>query len=301
MNSKLAIVIPYFKATYFGETIDSLASQSNLNFKVYIGDDHSPDPPDGMLEKLEQKVEVIYHRFAENLGGTNLVAHWERCLDLVEESSWICILGDDDCLSENFVEEFYQHLDRLESENLDLLKYGVEIINEHSEVTKEIMPEKELSAAAAFTEKFYGEGHSSLSEFVFSKKAYNTYGFRNYPLAWCSDDMAWLDFSEGKIIPVSSKAHVKFRLSPESISGSKHDVKWEAKRQFFRDLVLEKATLFPKKVQLMNLKRFEIFTVKTRNLRGGHFGFFLNRYFKLGRLDECLKFIIRFVVNKIRQ
>lgn len=39
----LAIVIPYYKLTFFEETLQSLANQSDKRFKVYIGDDASPE------------------------------------------------------------------------------------------------------------------------------------------------------------------------------------------------------------------------------------------------------------------
>src|SRR5690242_10860606 len=39
----IAVVIPYFKLRYLGEALESLASQSDSNFSVFIGDDCSPD------------------------------------------------------------------------------------------------------------------------------------------------------------------------------------------------------------------------------------------------------------------
>jgi len=39
----LAIVVPYYKLTFFEETLKSLKSQTNKKFKVYIGDDASPE------------------------------------------------------------------------------------------------------------------------------------------------------------------------------------------------------------------------------------------------------------------
>lgn len=38
----LAIVIPYYKITFFEDTLESLAHQTDKRFKVYIGDDASP-------------------------------------------------------------------------------------------------------------------------------------------------------------------------------------------------------------------------------------------------------------------
>ena len=41
----LAIIIPYFKLLFFEETLQSLAIQTDKRFKVYIGDDASPEDP----------------------------------------------------------------------------------------------------------------------------------------------------------------------------------------------------------------------------------------------------------------
>ena len=46
----LAIVIPYFKLTFFEETLQSLANQTDQRFKVYIGDDASLENPSDLLE-----------------------------------------------------------------------------------------------------------------------------------------------------------------------------------------------------------------------------------------------------------
>jgi hypothetical protein len=35
----LAIVIPYYKRTFFEETLQSLAKQTDKRFVVYVGDD----------------------------------------------------------------------------------------------------------------------------------------------------------------------------------------------------------------------------------------------------------------------
>jgi len=35
----LAIVIPYYKRTFFEETLQSLANQTDKRFQVYVGDD----------------------------------------------------------------------------------------------------------------------------------------------------------------------------------------------------------------------------------------------------------------------
>tara|TARA_B110000240_G_scaffold195891_1_gene246534 strand:+ start:1600 stop:2013 length:414 start_codon:yes stop_codon:yes gene_type:complete len=78
---KLAIVIPYYKITFFEETIASLANQTNKNFKVYIGNDASPECPEALIEQYKDKFNFIYKKFETNLGSTSLVKQWERCID----------------------------------------------------------------------------------------------------------------------------------------------------------------------------------------------------------------------------
>jgi hypothetical protein len=57
----LAIVILYYKLTFFDATLQSLASQTNQRFMVYIGDDVSPQYPVLLLEKYKGTFDFVYH------------------------------------------------------------------------------------------------------------------------------------------------------------------------------------------------------------------------------------------------
>ena len=106
----LEIVIPYYKGVFFEKTLQSLENQTDKRFKVYIGDDASPENPDLIINQFRGKFDFQYHRFEKNLGGISLVQQWNRCVDLSKEFGWILILGDDDVLDENVVEKFYENL-----------------------------------------------------------------------------------------------------------------------------------------------------------------------------------------------
>ena len=106
----LAIVIPYYKINFFGATLESLANQTNKQFKVYIGDDASLDNPKELLDKYQDQFNFVYQKFEENLGGISLVQQWNRCIALSSNEDWIIILGDDDVLESNCVESFYSNL-----------------------------------------------------------------------------------------------------------------------------------------------------------------------------------------------
>ena len=58
----LAIVIPYFKLTFFEATLQSLANQTDKRFKVYIGDDASPESPIFLLENEEELFLRLFYK-----------------------------------------------------------------------------------------------------------------------------------------------------------------------------------------------------------------------------------------------
>lgn len=47
MEEKIAIVIPAYKCRFLRQTLDSIVVQTCRSFTVYIGDDASPQNPEG--------------------------------------------------------------------------------------------------------------------------------------------------------------------------------------------------------------------------------------------------------------
>lgn len=96
----MAIVIPAYKGRFLKETLDSIAVQAHKDeFVLYIGDDASPERLDKIVESYQNKVNLVYHRFSENMGGKDLVAHWERCIQLSAEP-FIWLFSDDDLMGQ---------------------------------------------------------------------------------------------------------------------------------------------------------------------------------------------------------
>ena len=70
---KLAIVIPAYKGRFLKETLDSIAVQAHKDeFVLYIGDDASPERLDKIVESYQNKVNLVYHRFSENMWGAKI-------------------------------------------------------------------------------------------------------------------------------------------------------------------------------------------------------------------------------------
>ena len=223
---KLAIVIPYFKLNFFESTLDSLAIQTDNRFKVYIGNDYSPDDPKPLLEKYKGILKFQYVEFENNLGKKSLVKQWERCIAEVHDEDWIVILGDDDVLSKNCIEDFYENLEEIEKQQINIIRFATRVINENDEVLTDVYTHPKIESSIDFLfRKLKGGTRSSLSEYVFRKKDILSIGFKNFPLAWHSDDLAVLEFSKFKSIYTILSSVVSVRLSSINISGKRDNMK----------------------------------------------------------------------------
>ncbi|MDQ8013044.1 MAG: glycosyltransferase [Flavobacterium nitrogenifigens] len=291
-------MIPYFKLSFFKFTLDSLAAQTDKRFAVYIGDDASSENPNELLEKYKGLFNFKYQYFEKNLGSDSLVMQWNRCIALTENEEWIMILGDDDILSKNVVGDFYKNIDEIKSINSSVIRFSSGRIDEFNNLTSEIFYHPKTEKPSNFYYRRHkGLTRSSLSEHIFSKKQYLQFGFRNYPLAWHSDDIAWIDFSDNNIIFNINSSIVYVRVSTLSITGQDRNVEKKkiAELFFFRDLINEKFDLFEKKQKLDFLIHYEVIIKRRQKAKLKEWFFLFKKYMQIGSLASFLQFMKRFL------
>ncbi|MDQ6472083.1 glycosyltransferase family A protein [Flavobacterium sp. LHD-80] len=243
----LAIVIPYYKINFFEATLQSLANQTSKQFKVYIGDDASPNDPKKIIEKYKNEFDFIYQRFEQNLGGKSLVQQWNRCLNLCNEEEWVMILGDDDVLESNCVDSFYNNLSEIQYTDTSVVRFSTQVIDENGLPISKVHQHPKAEKAADFLiRKFKGGTRSSLSEYIFKKELVESIQFKDFPLAWHSDLLAVLEFSKWRQIFTINDALVYFRLSGLNITSKKDDdvIKNCATFQFYYYLLYNYSTQF---------------------------------------------------------
>lgn len=254
----LAIIIPYYKITFFNETLQSLANQTDKRFKVYIGDDASPEAPLTLLKKYQGKFDFVYHKFEENLGGISLTKQWERCIDLSGNEEWVMILGDDDYLSNNVVEEFHKQFEKFQK-ICNVVRYATVVLNEQNNSKSNIFEHPTLEYGLDFfIRKLKGDTRSSLSEYFFKKDMFLKYHFQYYPSAFYSDDRAWFDFSDNRPIYTINESIIYIRISDYSLSGmANHQLVKKAELQYLKYFFCKKLNLFSKENKLFILKKME--------------------------------------------
>ncbi|GAB2983576.1 glycosyltransferase family 2 protein [Mucilaginibacter puniceus] len=215
---KLAIVIPFYKLTFFEVALNSIANQTNKNFKVYVADDGSTENVKPLIDQFKSKIELEYVRFDTNLGKTDLVAHWNRSVKLADEE-WIWLFSDDDVMSEGCVQAFYDALNKTGSQH-DIYRFNIEMINNSGKVilVKDTHPRLE-TGYDFLLRRLHSKSLSAAVEYIFKKEVFEkNNGFVNFPLAFCSDDASWITFTNNKPIYTIPGSKVYWRSSAINIS-----------------------------------------------------------------------------------
>lgn len=189
-NKELAIVIPAYKGLYLKETLSSLARQSNQNFHVYIGDDHSPENLYDIVEPFLDKLKITYHKFAENVGKKHLITHWNRSIALTKQEPWIWLFSDDDLMDEDCVEFFYYT--KSLHQNSHLYRFSPTIIDAEGRKVKESKIPNRQTASKLLKDRLLYRRPLFIVDGIFSRTAYDEYGIIDFPAAWCSDDATWI-------------------------------------------------------------------------------------------------------------
>ncbi|RXG12332.1 glycosyltransferase family 2 protein [Leeuwenhoekiella aestuarii] len=220
MNS-LAVVIPYYKLKFFQHTLESLATQNNKSFTVYIGNDGSPENPIDTISIYNNRLSIKYAYFKNNLGNISLVEHWRRCIAMVNEEKYLMILGDDDVLEPDCIQEFYNIVDLIERENIHVVRYATRVIDASGISIRDIHYNTQYeNSLTFFIKKLCGKARSSLSEYIFLSEKVKL-SFVELPLAWYADDLLYLKASNFGVIYSINESKVNVRASLLSISGNK--------------------------------------------------------------------------------
>lgn len=216
----LAIVIPAYKPTFLRAALDSIAAQADRRFRVYVGDDAGPPEVREICAAYSgDGLDLVYHRYEQNLGGSSLTAHWNRCVRLSTQP-WVWLFADDDVMEPECVACFH----RADADGThDLLRFDTTVIDARGQVLAENPPHPRLESGVDFIHaRLLGERKSYVVEYAFRREAFDRVGgFPEYPVAWCADDAAWFLFSRGGRIRTLGGAKVLWRASGLNITDAK--------------------------------------------------------------------------------
>lgn len=226
---ELAFVIPTYRALYLKDTLNSLAEQTCQDFRVYIGNDASPDDIDAIVEEFRNKLDIEYYGFEENLGGKDLVSHWQRCIDLCKDEEWICLFSDDDILEPRCVEAF---MACIQKEEVDVLHFNLSIINKEGQIIRQCPDYPDIISPTEFFKQLATFAiDARMPEFVFRRKALQEDGLVNFDLAWRSDNATVMNVAGSKGIATIKGDNARVRWRSSDINLSSYNTHTERKTQ----------------------------------------------------------------------
>lgn len=218
MSRELTIVVPAFKGAALAETLHSIASQTRKDFRLLVVDDASPDPIAGIAARFPG---VEYHRFDANLGGRDLVGHWNRCVSLAD-TKYVWLFSDDDVMDPTCVEAFLEAATKYPEHDVYRFDTRVEDLAAGTIEDNPQHPEAE-SGRDFLLAKILNRRRSYMPEHVFRRERFLAGGasFVRFPLAWNSDDASWVHLADERPIRTVAGPRVTWRYGGGNISSSR--------------------------------------------------------------------------------
>jgi glycosyltransferase involved in cell wall biosynthesis len=218
MTPDLAVIIPTYKTQYLGAALQSLAAQTAKGFRVYIGDDASMHDVLSVVRRYEKQLDLVYHRFSDNLGAMSLAGQWNRCIRLSGEP-WVWLFADDDTTDSGCVEA-WRDVRSNPSTCPDVFRFNTRTIGAAGEILSWNPPHPEWESAIHFAyHRLSLNRRSYACEYVFSREAFeNLGGMVELPLAWCSDDASWISMGRKTGIRTVHGPCVNWRFSGSNLS-----------------------------------------------------------------------------------
>lgn len=208
-----SFIMPAYKAKFLHKAIDSILKQTFHDFELVIINDASPEEIEAIVKQFPDK-RIRYEENKTNIGGKDLVANWNHCIQFAQ-NDYIILATDDDMFEPNFLKSAAKMIEKHPSVNL--IRSGVKKIDENEKILDYEFPLKEYMTCQEFT-LFWAKGGtiSCVSNYIYRKTALKD-GFISFPHAHLSDDATALMLSQNGIACIPENL-MNFRVSTINLS-----------------------------------------------------------------------------------
>lgn len=222
MFPKYSFVLPAYKATFLRESIDSILNQTYNDFELIIVNDASPEDLTSIVNSYDDE-RIQYYINEKNIGGTDLVAQWNHCIEYAK-GEYLILASDDDLYHSDYLEKMdvlvgkYPHV--------NVFRSRVQHMNADRSITGESeLLDEYLSYVDYLYVRCKGDVSSGLQYHIFKREELISIGgFVNFPSAWTSDDATVIKLAKNGVVS-HNKALFAFRTSGLNISSKINDPK----------------------------------------------------------------------------
>lgn len=283
-SPKYSFIMPAYKGQFIRESIESILKQTHKDFELIVVDDASPDNLCEIVSEYKDS-RIRFYRNEHNIGGADLVAQWNHCLEYAR-GEWVILATDDDL----YESEFLSTADDVLSKHPQVDIFRGRIcpcdVDGNIQFVEACMPE--YTSLEEFFYLMYNGLFGGIPQYVYRKSALlNIGGFASLPKAYGSDDLTALLLARNGI--AASGLHlVKFRYSGINISSEN---KFAIEKLFARFLLFEHiyTDIIP------SLQSTDVYSLYFKNRIVPHFPYIAKRvllkYFHLIPLSQCHNYI----------
>lgn len=210
--------MPAYKAEYIRESIESILSQSFVDFELIILNDASPDNLEDVVLRYNDD-RIRYYANESNIGSKSLVAQWNKCLSYAK-NEYVILASDDDIYDKNFLFHMAQMIKKYPV--VDVFHSRVQIISGEGTIIDYSPACGEWESCQEFIwHRICKERSQYVPEFVFRRKALmDKGGFIDFPSAWGSDHATSFLLAKERGVVCCNLPLFKWRYSGLNISSS---------------------------------------------------------------------------------
>ena len=217
MNKTISFsfVMPAYKSQFLSEAIESILKQTYSIFELIVINDASPDNLKKIVDQFRDE-RIWYKENDENIGGKDLVANWNHCIQFAK-NDYIILATDDDYYEPDFLSEAVRLIGKYPHTNI--IRSGVKKVDENNKILDIEFPLKEFMDNWEFA-LCWAKGYmiSCVSNYIFNREALvSKGGFISFPHAHFSDDATALAMAEYGIANIQKNC-MNFRMSSINLS-----------------------------------------------------------------------------------
>ena len=206
---RFSLILPAWKGKYLKNAINGILSQTYTDFELVIVDDCSPEDLKSIVSSFDDR-RISYYRNETNIGGKDLVAQWNHCMQYAK-GDYVILATDDDLYEPEFLEEISKLIDKYPE--VDLLRCRIMQIEDNGKILGMDGYFKEKMSFAEFVYYKRQGMKSGIPQYVFKKNALvASGGFVSFPHAWGSDDATAILMAKNGV-GFCNKCLVKFRIN----------------------------------------------------------------------------------------
>ena len=216
MQPLVSFLLPAYKVQHLDKAIKSILNQSFNDFELIVVNDCSPDDIENIVKKYHDD-RLRYYKNGKNIGGKDLVAQWNQCLNYAK-GEWSVMASDDDIYHPDFLQEMISLSEKYPQN--DVFHCNILTIDDNDRIidVSHQIGEHETILQNFYYRMTYQRIEAFQDYFIRTSRLKQIGGYLYFPLATFSDITTIVSIAGNNGIICSNKYLFKWRCNGKNIS-----------------------------------------------------------------------------------